>query len=118
MKPSIHFIYQTDKRSSATARRSKCEIRNDRRIEKTLNGRVNKRPSGPKKEEEEKSDDGVGDALQICKAVDFLWVDLSMAEFHPFVLVLCDSTKLNGVGLGFLFYCSEILCQTACPTTP
>ena len=89
---AVDPFHLPDQRSSARARWPKCEILNDRRIEKTLNGRVNKRPSGPKKEEEEKSDDGVGDALQICEAVDFLRVDLSMAEFHPFVLVLCEAT--------------------------
>ena len=56
------------------------EYRNDRRIEKTLYDRVNKRPSGPekgraKREEAEKTDDDrVGSAL-ICKPQDSLaWV--------------------------------------------
>ena len=75
------FTSQTTRhRARRPRRRSKRESLNDRRIEKTLYDRVNKRPSGPekgraKREEAEKTDDDrVGSAL-ICKPQDFLaWV--------------------------------------------
>ena len=99
---SVYYIPGGPEIERARRSNSKRESLNDRRIEKTLYDRVNKRPSGPKRregksaeeeeEEDEETDVGVGGGALICKAEHFF------ARFTHLCLV-CSTELVVHLGI-------------------